>query len=80
MLDLIKETKVMFTDKVIHETSHNDHDNSARKDIRRVKQQNRDKLKPGEPIDIIGTGSNYEESDLISAPDRLVDRLRDKNK
>lgn len=66
----------MYTDKIIGDRSHNDHGNSARKDIQNVQKKNRDKLKPGEPISISGTGSNYLESDLISAPDRLVERAR----
>jgi hypothetical protein len=70
------KTKIMFTEKHVTDTSHNDHGNSARKEIARVKRENRSKLKPGEPVDIIGTGSNYEESDLISAPDKMVERLR----
>ncbi len=66
----------MYTDKKIGDRSHNDHGNSARKDIQNVQRQNKSKLKPGEPISISGTGANYEESDLISAPDGLVERLR----
>lgn len=66
----------MYTEKHIGDRSHNDHGNMSEKEIRQVTKQNRDKLKPGEPIDIIGTGSSYEESDLISAPDRLVERAR----
>jgi len=66
----------MYTDKILGDTSHNDHNNSARKNIAKVERENKDKLKPGEPVDIIGTGSNYLESDLISAPDKLVDRAR----
>jgi len=66
----------MYTDKIIGDTSHNDHNNSARKDIRKVEQDNTDKLKPGEPVSISGTGSNYLESDLISAPDKTVDKAR----
>lgn len=69
----------MYTDKRVGDRSHNDHGNMSAKEIHKVERQNRDKLKPGEPIDIIGTGSNYEESDLISAPDRLVDRAREEN-
>jgi hypothetical protein len=66
----------MYTDKIIGDRSHNDHGNSARKDIQSVQKKNRDKLKPGEPISISGTGSNYLESDIISAPERLVERAR----
>lgn len=66
----------MYTDKKVGDRSHNDHGNSSEKEIRKVTGKNRSKLKPGEPIDIIGTGSNYEESDLISAPDKLVERAR----
>jgi hypothetical protein len=66
----------MYTDKRVGDTSHNDHDNMSAKEIARVERNNTDKLKPGEPVDISGTGSNYEESDLISAPERLVDRAR----
>ncbi|HEX6915798.1 MAG TPA: hypothetical protein VF145_11185 [Chitinophagaceae bacterium] len=66
----------MYTEKKVGDRSHNDHGNSASREISRVTRKNRDKLKPGEPIDIIGTGSNYEESDLISAPDNMVERLR----
>jgi hypothetical protein len=67
----------MFTDKRVGDRTHNDHGNSSEKEIRQVTRENRSKLKPGEPVDIIGTGSNYEESDLISAPERVVDRLRE---
>jgi hypothetical protein len=67
---------IMYTDKIIGDRSHNDHGNSARKDIQNVQKKNRDKLKPGEPISISGTGSNYLESDLIAAPERLVERAR----
>jgi hypothetical protein len=66
----------MYTDKHVGDTSHNDHGNMSAREIAKVERENRDKLKPGEPVDIIGTGSNYEESDLISAPDKLVDRAR----
>lgn len=66
----------MFTDKRVGDRSHNDHGNASEKEIQNVTKKNRQKLKPGEPVDIIGTGSNYEESDLISAPQRLVDRAR----
>jgi hypothetical protein len=66
----------MFTDKRVGDRTHNDHGNSSAKEIKQVTRHNRSKLKPGEPVDIIGTGSNYEESDLISAPERLVDRVR----
>lgn len=67
----------MYTEKRVGDLSHNDHGGMSEKEIQRVKKENRDKLKPGEPVDIIGTGSNYEESDLISAPGRLVDRARE---
>lgn len=70
----------MYTDKKIGDRSHNDHGNAARKDIQQVQRENRDKLKPGEPLAISGTGANYEESDLISAPDSMIERLRKKRK
>ncbi len=66
----------MYTDKKIGDRSHNDHGNSSAKNIKQVQKDNEDKLKPGEPLAISGTGSNYEESDLISAPDSLVEKLR----
>jgi hypothetical protein len=67
----------MYTDIRVGDTTHNDHGNSSAKEIRQVTRENRSKLKPGEPVDIIGTGSNYEESDLIAAPEQVVDRLKD---
>lgn len=70
----------MYTDKRIGDRSHNDHNNSSRKEIQQVQKDNRDKLKSGEPLAISGTGSNYLESDLISAPDSLVEKLRHKKK
>lgn len=70
----------MYTDKRIGDRSHNDHNNSSRKEIQQVQKENRDKLKPGEPLAISGTGSNYLESDLISAPDSLIEKLRRKKK
>jgi len=70
----------MYTDKRIGDRSHNDHNNSSRKEIEQVQNENRDKLKPGEPLAISGTGSNYLERDLISEPDELVNRLRHKKK
>lgn len=70
----------MYTDKRVGDRTHNDHDNASEKELRQVQQENRSKLKPGEPLDIIGTGSNYEESDLISAPDHLVNRARREQK
>lgn len=76
MLVLVSKTIIMYTDKKIGDRSHNDHGNSSSKNIQQVQRENKDKLKPGEPVAISGTGSNYEESDLISAPDKLVDRLR----
>jgi len=66
----------MYTDKKIGDRSHNDHGNSSRKNIQQVQRENKDKLKPGDPLAISGTGSNYEESDLISAPDSLIKKLR----
>ncbi len=70
----------MYTDKKIGDRNHNDHGNSSSRNIKQVQRENKDKLKPGEPLAISGTGSNYEESDLISAPDHLVERLRKEQK